>query len=468
MEPTEGIRQETPVLELRSRAVPRPDIRKRGAGSRRREGSRYESAQEASEAEGGRHGREAAAEGFLRLRRNRGIQQEGIMFGQGLGQPVGTPTNLTTPSLRPAPQRLNTGEAEEQRYQGLQARLAELEDSLRCMTMMAREGLLGGPRMPQLSPPPPFTGANPRSWLRQIEQYFHCAGVAEDQRLESVICHLTGPALEYYCATMERTPQSMPTDWDGFREFMIRRFGAAPIVSVVQRLREIEFRGDFYEVVQQFSDILATGEQPPEQELIELFVTRFPWHMAEKLAGRYFDTWMDAKDCLEQEYRTRGLWAQRYYRVAGERFKREMEADGRAAGLGWIPQPKAKQEMRGMERRPMGGARPHPRWGEGSTTGPQQGTNGKQEQGPVRQQTAAQQRAGAGTLRCFICKGVGHLARVCPTANLATKKDGSLCHKCGGQGHWAPACPSAGIQRNVNDARPKPEVKAQQQGNGKA
>ena len=177
MEPSKEIWQEIPVLELRSRTVPRPNLRSRGTVSRRREGSNYESAQEASEAEGGRHGREVAEEGPTRLRRDRGIQQERTMLGQGLGQPAGTPTSLTTPSLRPAPQRLNTGEAEEQRYQGLHERVADLEDSLRCMTMMAGEGLLEGPMMPQLRPPPPFSGANPRSWLRQIEQYFHCTGV---------------------------------------------------------------------------------------------------------------------------------------------------------------------------------------------------------------------------------------------------------------------------------------------------
>ena len=177
MEPSKEIWQEIPVLELRSRAVPKPNLRSRGAGSRRREGSQYESAQEASEAEGGRHGREVAEEGLPRLRRNRGIQQVKTMLGKGLRQPAGTPINLTTPSLRPAPQRLSTGEVEEQRYQGLHARVGELEDSLRFMTMMAREGSLGGPRMPQLRPPPPFSEANPRSWLRQIEQYFHCTGV---------------------------------------------------------------------------------------------------------------------------------------------------------------------------------------------------------------------------------------------------------------------------------------------------
>ncbi|CDJ53309.1 hypothetical protein EBH_0056050 [Eimeria brunetti] len=92
--------------------------------------------------------------------------------------------------------------------------------------------------------PPDFNGERPKEWLMQINR---------------------------------RGPELMPTTWEQFQDFIMQRFGMAPIVTTTRRLKEIEYKGSFEEVVEKFSSILAEGEEPSEGILKDLAATWYEY-----------------------------------------------------------------------------------------------------------------------------------------------------------------------------------------------
>ena len=282
--------------------------------------------------------------------------------------------------------------------------------------------------------PPPFSGHKPKSWLLQMEQYFAIIGLPDDERLTRIVCHLSGSALEHFNATAERNPMYLPTTWEDFKTYLIETYGSESASSVVSQIKEIKFTGSFRAVVNKFQEALAQGEQPPERQLVNLFITRFPWELAKLTRMEQFDTWVQARNFMEQQFRSFERLRQDYFMDAPEEFKAAARGSPelQALGLGGPPsKPKKEAEPRRFVFQ-NGRYEPRPKGGAAKDERPNGSTGGGGSAAPVK---------------CFECSGTGHRAKDCPSADPATKREGHKCHRCGGAGHWAPACPTGREQQ---------------------
>ena len=61
--------------------------------------------------------------------------------------------------------------------------------------------------------PMPFSGANPREWLLQMQQYYDLKGFSEELRLKDVPFHLTGDAHMFYYALVQHYPELYRRLW---------------------------------------------------------------------------------------------------------------------------------------------------------------------------------------------------------------------------------------------------------------
>lgn len=281
--------------------------------------------------------------------------------------------------------------------------------------------------------PPSFSGHKPKSWLLQIEQYFTIIGVPEEERLGRIVCHLTGAALERFNAIAERTPHALPTTWEEFKTYLITSYGSVSATSVVQRIKEIKFAGNFRAVVEKFEDALAQGEAPSERQLVSLFITRFPLPLVLATRHEHFETWVEARSFLENEYRAWERTLQDYCHDASEEYRVQarQHPDVVALGLAGV---KEKREVEPKK---------HP-FASGKIFEVKPKANAVKAE---RANTAGGTMFNGGSLKCYACTGVGHRAKECPSTNPATKRDGQRCRRCGGIGHWATACPSGSMER---------------------
>ena len=306
--------------------------------------------------------------------------------------------------------------------------------------------------------PPPFSGHRPKSWLLQMEQYFTIVGVAEEQRLNRIVCHLTGPALERFNAIAERTPHLLPATWEEFKEYLITSYGAVSATSVVQKIKEIKFTGNFRAVVEKFEDALSQGEAPSERQLISLFITRFPLPLALATRHEYFETWVQARTFLENEYRAWEKTLQEYCHDTSEEYRAQARQHPDVVALG----------LTGVKERREGEQKRHP-FASGKILDVKPKVPAVKTE---RANTMGGTTTNPGAIKCYACTGFGHRAKECPSTNPATKKDGQRCRRCGGMGHWAPACPSGSMERQQPQVQQEERLQQTegraQQGNARA
>ena len=228
-------------------------------------------------------------------------------------------------------------------------------------------------------------------------------------------------------------------------------------LSVIKQLRATKYRGNLYEICKKLSAVLSQGEQPPDQELIKIFLARFPWEMVKEADRRQFSSWIEAKDFIEAKHRSRGKWAQEYYMEACEEYRKDMLRDREVQAHGWLDTENVERDKGRREVMNTAATRGDSRGRPASFRYPAERLNNRQSVEGTPQNPG----------RCFMCNGEGHRARQCPNANPATKKDGNRCRRCGGVGHWAMACPSPSMERSDRN-RVKFEERNTSQGNGKA
>lgn len=353
----------------------------------------------------------------------------------------------------------------------LRERLADLEGLVRRVTNsvanMGSSALV--PYMPQqmVQAPPPFTGHNPRSWLLQIEQFFNLTRVPEAERLDRIVCHLGGKALEYYSATNERMPELMPRTWQEFKTFLIKTFGAISVISVITKIRAIKFKGDFNEVVDKFHEALASGEQPTEKHLVGLFLTRFPWELSRGARGKHFNTWIEARHFMEQEYKDWAQYALEYNLEAHEDFRRSMRQDAIVQAQGLFGPPQRDKNEQQFNRGQQSGNNNN-RFDNRARRGSQ---NGEKKENGTENANANNGNASKGPMKCFVCSGFGHKGKECPSTNPITRREGQRCNKCTGMGHWRSACPTRSQEktaRTVPEAAGTTQGAQAQTGNGQA
>ena len=307
--------------------------------------------------------------------------------------------------------------------------------------------------------PPDFNGERPREWLMQINQYYNALQMGEEARLADVVSFLTGKALAHYCSTKRRAPELMPTTWEQFEDFIMQRFGTTPVVTTIRKLKEIEYNGNFEEVVERFSNVLAEGEEPPEETLKELFLSRFPYDMVKRVLKHEFASWVEIR---EQMLAERALVANRaatWYEYTTERFRREVEGRDELIRQGWVlnsKQDKRQTHVKGWKSEQM------------MQQTKERGSEKQRETHYQRDTKHAREREKGVQVQCYSCNGYGHRARECPNGKLECRKDGSRCNKCGGLGHWARSCPSGVQAKKETSAQVKREQTDTHQGNERA
>ncbi|CDJ30826.1 uncharacterized protein EMH_0007280 [Eimeria mitis] len=116
----------------------------------------------------------------------------------------------------------------------------------------------------------------------------------------------------------------------------MQRFGTTPVVTTIRKLKEIQYSGNFEEVVERFSSVLAEGEEPPEETPKELFLSRFPYDMVKRVLKHEFASWVEI---WEQMLAERALVANRaatWYEYTTEKFRREVEGRDELIRQGWL------------------------------------------------------------------------------------------------------------------------------------
>ncbi len=247
--------------------------------------------------------------------------------------------------------------------------------------------------------PPKFNGRRPREWLDQMEQYHETVGIPESMRVRDVFNYLEGPALSHFC--LARRNGREPKTWEDFCRFVTQRFCHQSVAATVSRLYAIQWDGSLDSLVERFASVLEEGNPPSEEELVDIFIGRIPWSVLDILDSLDYPTWMDLSEALRLAMAPKEKARGRWLRTADPRLlQRETEEPSR----NW------DAPKRFIDRR-----KPPP-------TSFESGKNRREEVG------------------CYTCGGSGHRARICPTINEQTKKEGAICNKCGGKNHWARDC----------------------------
>ena len=211
------------------------------------------------------------------------------------------------------------------------------------------------------------------------------------------------------------------------------------------KLYQLKYTGDFDKLTEDFGEILSQGENPPQDVLIQIYLSRFPLRMVQSAVQREFHSWVEVRDYMKAQVGAKQGGALRWFCMAPEEFRREVESDSRLLKEGWVP-----AELANL--RPPAPERPRRTYME-----------------DLRRRETRRDPGTQGTVqKCYACLGTGHKARECPNQRLETKKEGQRCHKCGGVGHWASACPTVKWKREGDLGGKDTYQEMRRQGNGKA
>ena len=168
-----------------------------------------------------------------------------------------------------------------------------------------------------------FDGTNAKEWLLQIKQYFDYNNMDEMSRVQSAPMFLTGSAHVYYYSLIRKSPKRMPLNWEDFEHLILRRFSPCTQIETINRLRRVHYNGNITEVTEQFSRVLSEGEEPPEEELISLYLSRFPRSIIKRAMERDFANWIEASEFLRYDYSDEAMRWAKWYQRAPAIYKRE-------------------------------------------------------------------------------------------------------------------------------------------------
>ncbi|CDJ31922.1 uncharacterized protein EMH_0010690 [Eimeria mitis] len=244
--------------------------------------------------------------------------------------------------------------------------------------------------------PPGYNRERPREWLMQINQYQNALQMDEEARLADMVSFLTGRALAHYCTTKRRAPELMPTTWEQLEGFIMQRFGTTPVVTTIRKLKEIEYNGNFEEVVERFSSVLAEGVKPPKETLKESFFSRLRYDMVKRVLKHEFASWLDTG---EQMLAMRALVANRvatWYEYTTENFRQEVKGRDKLIREGWVLN--SKQDKRQTHVKGWNSEQTMQETNEGGTE-KQRGTHYQ------RDTKQAREREKGAQVQCYSCSG---------------------------------------------------------------
>ena len=281
--------------------------------------------------------------------------------------------------------------------------------------------------------PPMFDGTGATTWIMQIENYHDMVRMPQQDRVRDAVSYLSGKAINEFALARQRGKH--PQTWEEFRRWILLRFRARSEAETVRRLLALEWEGSMEKLSEQFATILAEGIPPPEHETMRLFVRALPYELVKKLKSIPFGSWDEIRDFLTDYLETQGTWSTMW--MASVSNKRVMDLN-REAPFCFAAKLNNKTLL---PRNNFAQDRKNENMGRGEMAMGQTSKLGHALSN-IAPSGAKLTNNSTSTMVCRACKGVGHVAKVCPNqyANLA--KEGSTCGRCKGIGHWARVCPS--------------------------
>ncbi|CDJ34152.1 uncharacterized protein EMH_0019010 [Eimeria mitis] len=128
----------------------------------------------------------------------------------------------------------------------------------------------------------------------------------------------------------------MLTTWEQFDDFITEGFGTTPVVTTIRKVKEIQYNGNFEEVVERFSSVRGEGEQLPKETLKDFFLSRFPYDMVKRVLKHEFASGVEIR---EQTLAERALVANRsatWYEYATGKFRQEVKGRDELIREAWV------------------------------------------------------------------------------------------------------------------------------------
>ncbi|KAF3789047.1 hypothetical protein EJ110_NYTH19744 [Nymphaea thermarum] len=115
---------------------------------------------------------------------------------------------------------------------------------------------------------PRFNGKDPLDWIFQVEEYFTCQFVQEEEWLQTSVLHFDGEARRWYRWLKHNEPVN---DWEEFKDALLLRFGESAYVDYDIELRNLKQTSSVQEYQARFENLASMVEWTPKS-LIAAFI----------------------------------------------------------------------------------------------------------------------------------------------------------------------------------------------------
>ncbi|XP_031475552.1 uncharacterized protein LOC116247516 [Nymphaea colorata] len=115
---------------------------------------------------------------------------------------------------------------------------------------------------------PRFIGKEPLDWIFQVEEYFTCQMIPDEEWLQTSILHFDGEARRWYRWLKLKEPV---TTWGEFKEALMLRFGESSYVDYNIELRNLRQTSSVQEYQVKFDNLASMADWTPKS-LIAAFV----------------------------------------------------------------------------------------------------------------------------------------------------------------------------------------------------
>jgi len=309
------------------------------------------------------------------------------------------------------------------------------------MSLRAREFSAQSDRRGFTFPPPDkFNGVGLREWIRGMEAHMMDNNVPREKWSLLAAAHLTGEARSHWAGCRDNQTDGTEPTWNEMVNELHRRFCDVPPSEIKDMLRAIGWEGSIAKLSSRFNAVLAKGENPPQREIIDIYLGRLPVELVMAVRAKNVESWSQLQQYLMREDNITRTLLQRWKAEALPEHLRTAETTNPY----WKPMLSGPKQKSTWSHASEEGRRPPPK--QQMVAQPREGNTSRHEgnvhvkgggvRTPVRPQNPSAEK-------CSICNGAGHVAKWCANRNDAKTKDSS-CHKCGGYGHWAKDCASRG------------------------
>ncbi|KAF3789255.1 hypothetical protein EJ110_NYTH18959 [Nymphaea thermarum] len=108
---------------------------------------------------------------------------------------------------------------------------------------------------------PRFNGNEPLDWIFQVEEYFTCQFIQEEEWLQTSVLHFDGEARRWYRWLKHN---ELVNDWEEFKDALLLRFGESTYVDYDIELRNLKQTSSVQEYQARFENLASMVEWTPK------------------------------------------------------------------------------------------------------------------------------------------------------------------------------------------------------------